>query len=79
MGSLAICQHKTPRPQLASLVVASQYANTKPPALNSLRSSQGSEPGHLSYKKFLKAVMLGNTSKERVATIIEDLRWQFAR
>ena len=41
-----------------------------------LDAFEGSEPGHLSYRKFLKAVMLGNSSKQRVASIIEDLRWQ---
>ena len=43
-----------------------------------LDAFEGSRPGRMSYKKFLKAVMLGNSSKERVSSIIADIQWQLS-
>jgi hypothetical protein len=45
-----------------------------------IRAFEGSEPGRMSYRKFLKAVMLGQTkaSNQRVAGVIEKLHWQLS-
>ncbi|GMI17593.1 hypothetical protein TrLO_g1871, partial [Triparma laevis f. longispina] len=51
---------------------------TKEDAAALLLEFEGSEKGKMSYPKFLKAVMLGNGGKERIAEIIGNLQWSIS-
>ena len=53
---------------------------TKADADSLIKAFEGSTPGKMSYRKFLRAVMLGQSAalQKRTAAILEKLQWQIA-